>query len=394
VTSTAHRLAQVKEAGSDASESSINAASSAAGTGSKMALRPKEPIMGAITQTDTGKWLARTGGKPKADWTGLEDVSPDCETPNQMRPVYDVQGCNHRKSGLSEKFNKTDMLIPFKKRVWTHLKDNGLDTISYLQDVRKDMPCVICDHSQHTLDSAREASIVQTALCDKHDVTNNTAAVAFLLDSLAPALGETASERLEDKDSFHVVWMELMNKIQVQSVERFEGLKTEIKNRRPRQHPGQNLEALAVHFRAGALELTNAGQHEHNLTLSMLKICLAAGGMDNEDCRFSLCGLKSKLEDELLAIGHMDKAQADRHMVAKKLHHKDVNAVAAKACRMQFDRGEWPRSKNLPDSLRPPPPTGCGANVAEGKVWCGAQAEVLAMIHEAGAHRSLDRHSS
>jgi hypothetical protein len=52
-----------------------------------MALRPKEPIVGAITQTDTDKWLAWTDGKPKADWTGLEDVSPDCETPNQMRPV-------------------------------------------------------------------------------------------------------------------------------------------------------------------------------------------------------------------------------------------------------------------------------------------------------------------
>jgi hypothetical protein len=251
-----------------------------------MALRPKEPIMGAITQTDTDKWLAWTGGKPKADWTGLEDVSPDYETPNQMRPVYDAKGCNHRKSGLSEKFNKTDMLIPFKKRVWTHLKDNGLDTISYLQDMWKDMSCVICDHSWCTLDSAREASIVQIAALqqDKHDVTNNTAAVAFLLDSLAPALGETMSERLEDKDSFHVVWMKIMNEIQVQSVERFEALMTVIKNRRPQQCPGHKLEILAVHFRAGALELTNAGQYEHNLALSMLKMYLAAGGADDEDC--------------------------------------------------------------------------------------------------------------
>jgi hypothetical protein len=58
---------QVEEAGSDALESSINTVQSAAGTGSKMALRPKEPIMGAITQTDTDKWLVWTGGKSKAD---------------------------------------------------------------------------------------------------------------------------------------------------------------------------------------------------------------------------------------------------------------------------------------------------------------------------------------
>ncbi len=211
-------------------------------------------------------------------------------------------------------------MISFKKRVWTHLKDNGLDTISYLPDMRKEMSSVIYDHSRYTLDSAREASLIQVALCDKYDVTNNKAAVAFLLDSLTPALGETISERLEETDSFHVVWMELMNDIQVQSVERFEALKNEIKSRKPQQHAGQNLEAMAVHFRAGALELSNAGQYKHNLTLSMLKSYLLAGGTDNEDYRFSLRGLKAKLEDELLAIGYMDKSQADSHMVTNKLH--------------------------------------------------------------------------
>jgi transposase InsO family protein len=345
-----------------------------------MALKPTKPIMGGLTQTDVDKWLAWTGGKPTEDWKSLKELTIDYETPNQMRPIYDVKGYNHRKTGLSDKFSKTDMLIPFKKRVWTHLKDNGLDTISYLPDMRKEMSCVIYDHSRYTLDSVREASVTQAALYDKYDTTNNTAAIAFLLDSLTPVLRETISERLEDKDTFHVVWMELMNEIQVQSVERFEALKNEIKNRKPQHYPGQNLESLAVHFRAGALELSNAGQYEHNLTLSMLKIYLAAGGTDNEDYRFELRGLKTKLEDALLAIGYMDKSQGDDHMIKQKLHYKDISALATKAYRKQFDRGEWPPAKNMPDSKAPP--SGYGANVAEG--WCGTQAEVLAMIKEAG----------
>jgi hypothetical protein len=85
-----------------------------------MALKPNKPVMGGLTQTDADKWLAWTGRKPTADWKGLEDATPDCKTPNKMRPICDVKECNHRKSGLSEKFNKTDSLIPFKKRVWTH----------------------------------------------------------------------------------------------------------------------------------------------------------------------------------------------------------------------------------------------------------------------------------
>jgi hypothetical protein len=197
-----------------------------------MANKPVMPIMGGLTETDVDKWLAWTGGQPTVDWKSLKVATKDYETPNQMRPTYDVKGYNHRKSGLSDKFSKTDQLIPFKKRVWTHLKDTGLDTISYLPDMRKEMSCVIYDHSRYTLDSVREDSLAQAKLYDKYDKTNNTAAIAFLLDSLTPVLRETISERLEEADSFHVVWMELMNEIQVQSVERFEALKNEIKNRK------------------------------------------------------------------------------------------------------------------------------------------------------------------
>jgi hypothetical protein len=159
------------------------------------------------------------------------------------------------------------------------LKDNVLNLIACLPDTRKEISCVICDHLRHTLDSANTDSETQADLHDKCNVTNNLAAVAFLLDSLTPVLlAETTSDKLEETDSFHVVWLELMNKIQVQRIERIEAIKKEIKDRRLQQHPGQDLEKLAVHFCAGALELQNAGQHEHNLTL--LTLSLTGGGGD------------------------------------------------------------------------------------------------------------------
>jgi hypothetical protein len=248
--------------------------------------------------------------------------------------------------------------------------------------MQNEMSCVIYDHSRYTLDSARTASLAQVALYDKYDITNNTAAIAFLLDSLSPALGEIISEKLEETDSFHVVWLELMNEIQVQTIEWIEAIKKQVKDCRPQQYPGQDLEKLAVDFRAGALELHNAGQYKHNLTLAMLKSYLLAGGTDNEDYRFGLRMLKTKLDDELLAIGYMDKAQVDAHMSTHKLHYKDINSAATKAYRKHFDRGEWPPAKNLPDSKIPP--AGYGANVAKtNQGWCGTQAEVLAMIQEA-----------
>ena len=101
------------------------------------------------------------------------------------------------------------------------------------------MSRVICNHSRRTLDSAGAACEAQAPLHDKHNFADDAAAVAFLLDLIAPDLAGIISKKLEEMDSFHVAWLELMNEIQVQTVERIEIIKCDIKNRRPQQHPGQ-----------------------------------------------------------------------------------------------------------------------------------------------------------
>ena len=69
----------------------------------KMAHKPNKPVMGGLTQTKTDKWIAWTGGNPKADWSGFVDKNlVDFETPHQMRPVYDVKGYNHCKTGFCQ----------------------------------------------------------------------------------------------------------------------------------------------------------------------------------------------------------------------------------------------------------------------------------------------------
>ena len=94
------------------------------------------------------------------------------------------------------------MLIPFKKRVLTELKDsNGLDSILYLLSMRNEMSCVIYDHLHQTLNSARMPSEVQSYSYNKQNITNNMASVAFLLHLLASDLAESVLERLKEQDS-------------------------------------------------------------------------------------------------------------------------------------------------------------------------------------------------
>ncbi len=100
--------------------------------------KPATPIMGGLAELDD-KFVAWTGGEPDNTWTGLKVPTPDLNSPNQLRSTNDVKGYNPRKTGLSTKFKKTDLLMPFKKLIQAHLKDTGLDTVAHLPDMRKKM---------------------------------------------------------------------------------------------------------------------------------------------------------------------------------------------------------------------------------------------------------------
>ena len=126
-------------------------------------------------------------------------------------------------------------------------------------------------------------------------------------------------------------------------------MKTSIKSRHPSQYAGENLESLAADFRKDARELTTAGQHDPNLTLTMLKIFLLAGGPGNEDYHFPLRSTKQKLDQLLLDIGYKEKSGAQAHMVAEKLTYQDVCRQAEDVYCTQYDCKEWPPASHAPD---------------------------------------------
>ncbi|KAI2503664.1 hypothetical protein MHU86_10788 [Fragilaria crotonensis] len=195
--------------------------------------------------------------------------------------------------------------------------------------------------------------------------------------SLSPALMSKIQEKTEDSDSFHIVWLQLIKTIQSTSIERFEDLKAAIKARHPSQYAGENLELLASDFRKDARELTTAGQYDHNLTLTMLKTFLLAGGSGNEDFRFQLRATKQKLDQALLDIGYKEKSAAQAHMVSKKLTYQDVCRQAEDAYRLQYDRKEWPPASHATDTRVPSATFG---NVALPEGSAITRAEVLNLI--------------
>ncbi len=197
-----------------------------------------------------------------------------------------------------------------------------MDSIAYLKDPTDNikMTNVIKAHARYTVQLAKLLAETQTQLYDKYDRTNNMAARTLLLASPSTELSNKVTEKLDDSDSFPVVWLQFLNKtIQSTSNERFEDLTAIIKARLPSQYSGENLEQLAAHFCKDANELTTAGQYDHSLTLGILEIFLLAGGSGNEDYRFPLRSVKQKLEQALLEIGFKDKEAANLQMLVNKL---------------------------------------------------------------------------
>ena len=247
----------------------------------------RPPIMGGVTTLNDYERAYWTAGKPKADWSGLDDHAPQFyTTPNQLRPMTGkamASSYNYRKTGLDTKFHKKGDLAAFKKTCWTHFQDCGLDTIAYLPDPadRTVMINVVENHARVSKDYAKTEGARQAGRYDGFDHENDKAATAWLLDSLDETLRQAVDIKVKPGDTFPLVWMYLITNIQALSVDRFNNMKDRIRNAKPTDYAGQDLAQLATAFLKDAKELTAAGQYDHNLTLKMMDNFLLAD-MDEE----------------------------------------------------------------------------------------------------------------
>ena len=74
-----------------------------------------EPKMGGIETIESDKQMAWTGGKPKHDWSGLEDKTNQPSKPLQYRAQGSagVKFYTFRTEGLKHKFDKSGNLEVF-----------------------------------------------------------------------------------------------------------------------------------------------------------------------------------------------------------------------------------------------------------------------------------------
>ena len=326
--------------------------------------KPNDPLMGTCEETfkGSGSFYYVFGGKPKADWTGIQDLDQRSMSDlcfRSLDPVTGQKGVHHRTKPLSPKFGMKNSLAEFQADVWDHLVKFGLDTVSYLPDPRNinRVLCVVTKHAQFTGDmSLVEGLSNRLALkFDIWDKRHDNEAKSFLLSSLSEDLKKNFKPfHNKEKDTFAVTWLKLIHYLVSSNSRTFDKLKDDIRRIKPQLYPGQNIEKMSADYIEKAEELVNAGYFDHSLVLNMVDGFLCASRDSKGTFHHTMNDLRRNVDKLQQATIFMSREDQMNMYARERLTYKDVCFAAVKEYKTLCDDNLW-EPKKLPKDRQAPP---------------------------------------
>jgi hypothetical protein len=192
--------------------------------------------MGGLTNSQSSI-IAWTGGMPKADWSRLNPGAKQKPSKSTQHRSCDSSAAALkqdilRRNGTTEKFSKGKDIDVFLRKVWQHFKYHGMDTITYLPDPIDPatiMSSVVEMHSRFSMEYAAAALATQAKLYDKYDVSNDSDATNFLMESVDDEIFKELDLVCGDDKYFPIVFLEFMKIARTVTVERINQLKAQIR---------------------------------------------------------------------------------------------------------------------------------------------------------------------
>ena len=259
--------------------------------------KPPDFIMGRYeeSQADCGDWHIVAGGKPLADWSGIDATKPRSTfVPTQTRSFkskYKTTDYEKRTAPMATKFKDGMSLRDLMNEVSTHSENHGLDTWTYLPDPYDptQMLNVVEDYPKFLAspDDTVKRALAQSENYDRFDLENSKALADYLYNSLAPDLQSHLKLMLTTKELSHFicVWIKLLAKeVATVSSQFYEKEKTKIRDCKPSQFPKESIEEWHKFILPSVDILISADMYEHSLTedvlTSLVNHC-SVGGQPN-----------------------------------------------------------------------------------------------------------------
>ena len=308
----------------------------------------------------SGKWNARIGGKPDKDWTGLDLDQTYKSTPFHYRKAEmtsDIKGYCVRSTGLLDQFKSSSDVLRFQGRVWKHLTAHGLETISYLRDPTNEDAVLDVVNSyplyMGNMKKSQELIKLFRNKFDSFDMSNDSAAKTFLLDSLDDKLATSLERRVRADDGFVVAWLKLIQLVLPPSLDRFDVLKDKIKSGTLTKYAGQDVRALTDDYVDWATNLQAAGQYDHTLTRTMVRNVMRSNDLPAQ-YSLKLSQIMLDLEESLKLTSHMSLKDKLTHMEDKALTFEEVCEIMATDYDVLVSNDEWAAAKLPSDSTSVP----------------------------------------
>ena len=303
-----------------------------------------------------------SGGKPKADWYGIDTKEPMAAyVPTQIRAFkskYADIEYEKRISGLATKFKEGMNLKTFKDQLLDHGKKYGISTTQYLNDpydaltmlnVVDDYPKFLASPDD-TVEKAKELS----KKYDKLDLDNSKAGASFLLESISTDIQTSLRLKLEPKemDNFICVWIRLLQRLTSVSSTHFESLKQKIRQCKPNQFEQEIIEKFYEHLVNSLNDLIASNEYDHSLTeviLSNIASGCSVGGVFSTEVILLLL----KVKPDVKLVKFMPRDQADKHMETVELDIKTILKTLVSSYNHMKVEGEWtpantPRDRSAP----------------------------------------------
>ena len=318
-----------------------------------------KPIMGGIKDF-YGYSEPWTGGKPMADWSGLDGESG--YNPNFIRgsgPKAAV-AYNQRLEGLSKKFVAGHNLDNFCKNLMTTLSKYGMDTICHRTDPDGGHPAkminVLKFYSRLNKAYILEDSKILKKKFDLYDRQNDASAREFLLNSLGDALQIRIEAKIKDKHTFADVLFVFLEVIRPLSADLYLSIEKRIDAIVPQNYPGENIVDMCTDLRLLIIQLIKARAWDSKKNIDLCRTLASAGGINNYEYQFPMTTLLTKVKKECSVITHLANEDKAIHMASSDLSWEDIIEVAEELYNEQSTPGfvRWGPACNPKDSKAPP----------------------------------------
>ena len=214
-----------------------------------------KPNMGVVVEVD-GRMMVRLGGKPKADWSGLEYMSDP--NPKQYRSLNRTKDRSDMGGmiALDPKWSKNKPLIGLQQHLMQSLIEAGMEQCAYLPSPKTVLSgqtpelvnAIMKPHMfSRNIDHVRKATADFYAKFDDWDKENDAAARKLILCCTDEALNTAVNGRADVQDRALVTWIKVIREWQILTREKATMLKSQILNCKISQFHGMNVKT-AVDF--------------------------------------------------------------------------------------------------------------------------------------------------